>query len=131
MPYLKKAKAYDRRPRKRKPTGDQKFLHSKRWQSARQVHLKYEPICKVHEAAGVLIDCTQGEPVDHIIPRSQGGATLDFRNLMTLCTECHDRKSGLEQHRQLVSPAPGTVEGEYYPTKAGKKRLIQYLAERI
>jgi len=114
-----------------RPACSRGFLQLKRWKSARQVHLKYEPVCKVHEAAGVLIDCTQGEPVDHIIPRAQGGATLDFRNLMTLCTECHDRKSGLEQHRQLIPPAPGTVKGEYYPTKADKERLIQYLAERI
>lgn len=97
----------------------------------RGVHLKYEPVCAVHQYLGKLVDCTQNEPVDHIIPISKGGSPLDSRNLMTLCTICHSIKTGMETRRDIVSPSPEAVHGELYPLQQEKERLIKHLAKYV
>lgn len=132
MPYLPrpKRKKQTYRSRNIKGWGDQKFLHSKRWKSVREVQLRHYPICEVHESAGILLDVTQGGHVDHIIPRSKGGAPLDFRNLMTLCEKCHRMKTGLETHNDIIPPA-NDMHGELYPSAEDKEQLIKRLAERI
>ena len=130
MPTLPKKKTYNSRP-KMKGWGDQKFLQSKAWRTARLIKLRRFPICEVHERAGTYLDCTTGGHIDHIIPRKAGGSELDYRNLMTLCRDCHSYKTGMENHRQLIEPAPGTEAGEYYPTEAAKKQLINNLAKGV
>lgn len=115
---------------KRNPTGDQKFYGSQRWKDVRIVHISYEPLCQIHKGAGVLIDCTEGAPIDHIIPVRKGGAELDFRNLMTLCRSCHDMKTGLERNKDLIEPFNAHF-GYYYPSKAEKERLVTELSKYI
>jgi len=132
MPTLPKKTATKRAPAaKRKPTSDQKFYHSKRWKDMRGVYLRYESVCEVHKYLGKQIDCTQNEPIDHIIPISKGGAPLDSRNLMTLCTTCHSIKTGMETRRDIVSPSPEAVHGELYPLQQEKERLIKHLAKYV
>ena len=116
--------------RERKPTSDQKLYHSERWQSVRWNQILRVPYCEIHQAAGVLVDCTQYAPVDHIVPVTFGGAELDERNLMTLCKACHDRKSGFERHEKCLV---GTMEGEngLIPKEGAKMSLIERLKSRI
>lgn len=131
MPFLPVRKKKRQWTRRRSGWGDQKFLKSKRWQETRKIYLSRNPICEVHAAAGVLLDVVSGGHIDHIIPRSVGGAELDIRNLMTLCRDCHSYKTGLEGHRQLIKPAPDSEEGNHYPTQSAKKQLIEKLAKGI
>ena len=114
----------------RKATSDQRLYHSARWQSVRWNQILRVPYCEIHQAAGVLVDCTQNAPVDHIVPVTFGGAELDERNLMTLCKSCHDRKSGFERHERCLVEVQGE-EGEFIPAEGAKMGLIERLKQRI
>lgn len=86
------------------------------------------PYCEAHKSKGALIDCTYGGHIDHIIPRSKGGAELDFANLMTLCHSCHSVKTQLEQTYEVKHIGE---EGERIPADGEKDKLLQLLTERI
>lgn len=58
------------------------------WRRIRERVLSDEPFCR---RCGV-----EGVEVDHIVPRSLGGAD-DRQNLQTLCTACHNRKTAEER----------------------------------
>lgn len=64
-----------------------KMYNTKAWQTLRAVHKRKSPICA---------DCGKpGNVVDHIIPH-KGDYNLFFdpRNLQTMCTKCHNKKTG-------------------------------------
>lgn len=42
---------------------------------------------------------TPVQVTDHIVPINEGGAMYDWDNLQSLCTQCHNSKSGKEAHR--------------------------------
>ena len=65
------------------------FYNSGRWRRFRAGYLKLAPLCRTCEENGIF---TQATVVDHIVPRSQGGADYDMANLQPLCTQCHDKK---------------------------------------
>ena len=71
-----------------------KFYSSKQWRNARAWQLSNEPLCRHCQEKGILTTATQ---VDHIKPRSKGGADFDADNLQSLCHSCHSRKTRLEQ----------------------------------
>ena len=55
--------------------------------------------------------------VDHIIPRSHGGAIADLRNLRAVCKPCHVRKTALErgynspgERRRTKPPIPTEMD---------------------
>jgi 5-methylcytosine-specific restriction protein A len=90
----------------RKPTDP--FYLSKEWRTARLAVLKRDGyrcvVCRCSVAG-------KGQArVDHITPRSQGGAALDLTNLRTLCAT-HDNQS----HRE--KPAGGGPRVERFIVK--------------
>lgn len=44
----------------------------------------------------------RGEELDHITPRSRGGALMDPDNVQLLCKRHHDDKTAGEQHRSHI-----------------------------
>lgn len=61
-------------------------LKTARWQRVRTRQLAREPMCR---------ECGRAaEHVDHIKPRSRGGAVYDPANLQGLCASCHSLKTG-------------------------------------
>lgn len=62
-----------------------------RWQRARIVYLRANPLCVEHQARGKLVDATV---VDHIIPhRGDTDLMWDESNWQGLCKPCHDSKT--------------------------------------
>lgn len=114
---------------KRKPSGDQTVYKSKAWKSLRRIHMRAHPLCVACLEQGFLTDCTlpRAGVVDHIIAVSAGGARYDVRNLWTLCRDCHERKSKMEQHKQLDNVPTYTVEGELLPTEIAKTIILKKL----
>ena len=72
------------------------FYDSKAWKLTRQAQLFEFPLCKHCEALALITPATV---VDHINPRSRGGADLDRANLQSLCESCHNRKSRSENNQ--------------------------------
>ena len=70
----------------------------------RNLVLAYEPLCRECKRMGRV---TAAEEVDHIVPRSEGGALYDMSNLQPLCRECHARKSSGEQSQANRTPNKG------------------------
>jgi len=71
------------------------FYTSKEWRSVRSVKLKLNILCENCEQHNRTALATM---VDHIIPIRLGGDALELDNLQSLCTRCHNRKSGQERH---------------------------------
>lgn len=68
------------------------------WRRARAAALKRDNyLCVVCARRGHV---TKAVTVDHIIPRSKGGAVLDQDNLQSLCQDCHDVKTNAEDRGQ-------------------------------
>lgn len=64
------------------------FYVSSAWINCREKIIKARPLCE---------DCRRNPSthVDHITPRSRGGADLDPWNLQALCHSCHSRKTAI------------------------------------
>jgi 5-methylcytosine-specific restriction protein A len=97
------------RPTRASKTTDPFYL-SKEWRAVRLAALKRDGfrcvVCR-RSVAG------KGEArVDHIIPRSQGGAALDQANLRTLCA-AHDNQA----HREKSSGGGGGPRVERFIVK--------------
>lgn len=94
-------------------------------------YLHEKPLCEVHLSIDQYIDCTFDNPIDHVVPRGeQGGSLLDERNLMTLCTSCHNRKSGIEMHEKCLVQTTETAEG-LIPAAGEKEKVIERLAKYL
>lgn len=104
---------------------DVKFYKRSGWPKIRQQKLWHNPYCEVSEAYGRLED---GEHVDHIVPRSQGGSDIDPRNLMTLTREIHGKKSGLERIRGCLVQTKQSHTGL---VPADKNEIIELLGKQI
>lgn len=111
--------------KQREPTSDKRLYSSARWQKVRKNKISLNPYCEIHASQGILIDCTFGAPIDHIVPVSQGGAPLDQRNLLTLCPNCHDRKSAMERHKGGSLIASIESESGLIPNPEGIKHLFK------
>lgn len=78
------------------------------WRKERAQFLKSHPFCMcanaqcAHDATLGCLDVSSAI-VDHIIPRTKGGATWDQSNWQRLCKRCHDRKT---QQENDVKNAP-------------------------
>ena len=81
-------KAYDE-ARKRDPIT--RFYGSGRWKRLRRRKLDKTPLCEPCERDGRL---TGADTVHHIIEIRDGGATMDFDNLESICRSCHARAHG-------------------------------------
>jgi 5-methylcytosine-specific restriction protein A len=83
---------------------DQKFYKGRRWLAVRAAHLQDEPLCRACRKVGRMTAATH---VDHIIPRTAGGADYDESNLQSLCMPCHSAKTRREE-RQGAGQIPTT-----------------------
>lgn len=59
------------------------------WRKLRDQVLREEPLCRLCQGRGHVTPATE---VDHIVPRSQGGASARG-NLQGLCGPCHRKKT--------------------------------------
>jgi len=69
------------------------FYHTTIWRKCREAYLQRNPLCEECKKKGEIV---QGKVVDHITPIRLGGSELEEANLQTLCTKCHNSKSGRE-----------------------------------
>lgn len=110
MPNLKRTgQRYQHKQDKRKPTGDQKFVTSNTWRKLSRRYRKVHPLCEACYSIELVEPATL---CDHIVARSLGGSLYDTRNLMALCSPCHDRKSGREAYgltMDVVHTADGLI----------------------
>lgn len=70
------------------------FYQSASWRRLRTVKLEQNPMCEECERNGRY---TPAQMVDHIVPINKGGASLDIKNLQSLCNACHARKSAKDK----------------------------------
>lgn len=94
----------------------------------RKIQISDSPYCEAHLKKGALVDCAQNGHIDHIIPRTHGGAKLDRNNLMTLCASCHSHKTRLE--RNIHIDYVGDY-GSYIPAAGEKERILELLTKKI
>ena len=72
-------------------------LDTLRWRRLRRLVLAREPCCRMCAREGH--DKLANE-VDHVIPRSEGGADWDLANLQPLCHHHHTEKTMAERSRR-------------------------------
>ena len=105
------------------------LYNTARWRKLRMMQLRRFPLCNVcGGAAGT---------VDHVIPVEHGGEVWDFKNLQTLCFDCHQFKRAKEaqmkkrgetydDHKQvtiIVGP-PGSGKTTYVKDRARYGDLV-------
>lgn len=73
-------------------SGD-KFYQSKMWRDTRKHFLSVNPLCKVCQEQGKVVEATV---VDHIHPRTQGGDSFNWSNLQGLCKHHNAVKTALD-----------------------------------
>lgn len=86
-------------------------LASRRWERLREKKLAVNPFCEC-EQCQLTGEYRLATEVDHIIPRSQGGAVFDWDNLQSLCKSHHSKKTwaemnGRKQKIDAVDPRTG------------------------
>ena len=101
--YLKNAKQKAARAYNAARPKTQNFYHTKRWKHLRDYFISKSPLCVECARRGVV---TAGELVDHIIPITEGGATMDVDNLQVLWAPCHNRKHGGEGEVKSLEGLP-------------------------
>lgn len=100
MPTIKKTCRRPWMPVKEVQTGrkhsNTKFYQSMPWRRLRAVKIGEQPFCEECFKKDIVIGA---KVVDHIVPINKGGAALDMNNLQSLCSPCHNRKSGRESRQ--------------------------------
>ena len=71
------------------------FYQTYTWRKKRNEYIKHNPLCVHCKEKGII---TKANVVDHITRIKDGGSKLDDNNLQSLCTKCHNSKSGKERH---------------------------------
>lgn len=66
------------------------------WVKCRNLYLELHPLCENCEKQGRI---TPAKEVHHIIALADGGARLDFDNLMAVCRPCH-KKLTLQEYEK-------------------------------
>ena len=96
MPKLPTGKSrpwIPKKPTHMREVDNTSFYNSKRWRSLRNYYIQAHPLCQQCKREGVI---TGAQMVDHIKPITMGGSPVDQKNLQSLCTKCHNSKSGKE-----------------------------------
>lgn len=107
-----------------KPCNSKKDQHdslytSYQWRKARAAFLANHPFCQCtrsecgHSPEIGCLDVSTAI-VDHIIPRTKGGATWDQSNWQRLCKRCHDRKTQQENDTKNVLPCSENGTGSVF-----------------
>lgn len=70
-----------------------RFYSTRTWQRCRMMYIRAHPVC---------VGCGQpATEVDHVVPRRDGGASLDPNNLQSLCKSCHAIKTSKETYGRI------------------------------
>ena len=93
MGYVPKPKVQNRAEK------NYNFYNSKLWRSTSKLYRMDKPLCEVALSFGETL---AADVVDHLIPVNQLGAKLDERNLMAMSHKYHNKKSGLEAHKEIL-----------------------------
>ncbi len=91
---------------KRKPWQEERVVHKRKkdnskiyngrkWRKFRKEKLKEEPLCRKCLNKGVI---KEAKVVDHIRRIEDGGEIYSNKNTQSLCSRCHNQKSGKEAH---------------------------------
>lgn len=94
MPTVPRQQTPDPRRRKQsqaRDTPQDKRYWSGAWRKARAAYLGHHPACVVCGRVAKV--------VDHVTPVRQGGEFWDSANWQSMCTRCHNTKSGREAHQ--------------------------------
>jgi len=75
-----------------------KLYNSRRWRGLRNMYYKYNPLCVMCKRNNTI---KEGKVVDHIKPVSEGGLFYEWKNLQTLCTQCHAKKTAREVNNRI------------------------------
>ena len=78
------------KPKDLRPSAYRRGYGGARWERVRKKVLSRDVICQ-HCMRALAV------AVDHIIPKSEGGAAWDLDNLQGLCVPCHSIKTRREQ----------------------------------
>ena len=62
-----------------------------RWKRARAIVLREEPLCRMCDRFGIV---TKATLVDHVHEIKDGADPFDRSNMMALCHNCHNTKTG-------------------------------------
>lgn len=105
-----------------RPAEDFAFLNTAAWRKLSKVYLRAHPLCECCKAAQ-RVPIPPSEHCDHMIGREQGGAELDWANLMALCKSCHSTKTRIE----VAGPMCQTVDtgSGIVPVLGGKMVIIE------
>lgn len=97
MPTIKKTQRRpwqpERKPHEGRKHSNSAFYQSTEWRKLRAIKIQIQPLCEECLRKGMY---SIAKVIDHIKPINQGGASLSMDNLQSLCSGCHNRKSGLE-----------------------------------
>ena len=99
MPEKLKMFGHEQRPKHNFNSGarvSNPFYQTRQWKQLRLLVLAQQPYCVQCESLGYYITA---KVVDHITPINQGGAATSMDNLQSLCTKCHNSKSGKEKNK--------------------------------
>lgn len=88
----------ERKPFERRKRGNQEVYQGKRWKAVRQLVLSRDEFCCVECMKNGFV--VAASVVDHILPINEGGAIYEMSNLQSLCSTCHNSKSGGEAHKK-------------------------------
>lgn len=116
MPTLSQSKRRkylpERLPQGRRVKGQNPFYNSHTWRvHVRKPYILNHPLCEVCEHAKKVVSAVY---VDHLIriDHSVGGSRDDEYNLMSMCKQHHDSKSGKEAHNPILIPFVQTENGK-------------------
>ena len=70
------------------------------WKRLRNAKIKSMPLCEICNATGRI---KAAQVVDHISPIDDGGDPWAWDNLQSLCTACHNRKTGKEARYKNIN----------------------------
>lgn len=90
-PWLPESK-----PQQGRIHGNTKFYQSMAWRNLRAIKMREQPLCEECMKKEII---TPAKVVDHITPINKGGDPLSLLNLQSLCSQCHNMKSGREAHQ--------------------------------
>jgi 5-methylcytosine-specific restriction protein A len=72
-----------------------------RWRrkgGVRDQHLAREPLCRHCQQRGLVVAAVD---VDHILAIEAGGDPWDHDNMQSLCHQCHSRKTGVDEGKNV------------------------------
>ena len=83
------------------------MINTARWQRFRDRFLNRNPLCVKCLEDGFQVGADE---VDHIVPRSKGGAVFDAANCQPLCRQCHEAKTAAENSRYGGADIEGNLK---------------------